>query len=67
MRQIKFMIFHNHQKVILTHDTPCLVINNTVVDSATELNFSELPNIFELEFHSSKIANKIYRTLGTMN
>ena len=27
----KFMIFHNHQKVIPNHDIHCLVINNTVV------------------------------------
>ena len=35
----KFMIFHNHQKVIPTHDIPCLVISNTVVERVTEFNF----------------------------
>ena len=35
----KFMIFHNQQKVIPTHDIPWLVINNTVVERAMEFNF----------------------------
>ena len=35
----KFMIFQNHQKVMPTHDIPCLVINNTVVKRVTEFNF----------------------------
>ena len=35
----KFIIFHNNQKVIPTHDIPCLVIDNTVVERVTEFNF----------------------------
>ena len=65
----KFMIFHNHQKVIPTHDIPCLVINNTVVERVTEFNFLGLTinEFMNWSSHSSKIANKISRTLGIMN
>ena len=37
----KVMIFHNHQKVIPTHDIPCLVINNTLVERVAEFNFGD--------------------------
>ena len=65
----KFMIFHNHQKVIPTHDIPCLVINNTVVEKVTEFNFFGLTinEFMNRSSHSSKIANKISRTLGILN
>ena len=65
----KFMIFHNHHKVIPTHDIPCLVINNTVVERVTEFNFLGLTinEFMNWSSHSSKIANKISRTLGIMN
>ena len=62
----KFMIFHSHQKVIPTHDIPCLVINNTVVERVTEFNFFGLTinDFMNWSSHSSKIANKISRILG---
>ena len=65
----KFMIFHNHQKVIQIHDIPCLEINNTVVERVTEFNFLGLTinEFMNWSSHSSKIANKISRTLSIMN
>ena len=67
--KIKFMIYHNHQKVISTHEIPRLVINNTVIESVTEFNFLGLTinEFMNWSFHSSKIANKISRTLDIMN
>ena len=63
----KFMIFHNHQKVMPTHDIPCVVINNTVVEWVTEFNFLgtdnkwihelELPFIKDCEQNFSNIAH----------
>ena len=64
--QTKFMIFHNDQKVIPTHDIPCLVINNTVVERVTEFLFGtnnkwihelELPFIKDCEQNFSNIGH----------
>ena len=69
VHKTKFMIFHNHQKVIPTHDIPCLVINNTGIERVTVLNFLGLTinEFMNWSSHSSKIANKISRKLGIMN
>ena len=65
----KFMILHNHRKVIPTHGIPRLVINNTVIERVTEFNFWGLTinEFMNWSSHSSNIANKISRTLGIMN
>ena len=62
----KFMIFHNHQKVMPTNDIPCLMIHNIVVERVTEFNFWGLTinEFMNWSSHSSKIANKIYRIFG---
>ena len=68
----KFMLFHNYQKIINENDIPHLTINNTVIERMTEFNFLGLTTWTINEFmnwnsHSSKISNKISRTLCVMN
>ena len=65
----KFMIFHNHQKVISTHEIPCLVINKMGTERVNEFNFYGLTinEFMNWISYPSKIANKISRTLGIMN
>ena len=65
----KFMIFHNHQKIITQNKIPCLKINNTNIERVTEFNFLGLTINEHLTWksHAAKVANKISRTLGVMN
>ena len=65
----KFMIFHNHQKIITQNKIPCLKINNTNIERVTEFNFLGLTINEHLTWksHAAKVANKISRTLGLMN
>ena len=64
----KFMLFHNYQKIIDEDDIPHLTINDTVVGRVTEFNFLGLTinECMNWNSHSSKISNKISRTLGVM-
>ena len=65
----KFMLFHNYQKLINEDDIPHLTINDTVIERVTEFNFLGLTinEFMNWNSHSSKISNKISRTLGVMN
>ena len=65
----KFMIFHNHQKIITQNKIPRLKINNTNIKRVTEFNFLGLTINEHLTWksHAAKVANKISRTLGVMN
>ena len=65
----KFMLFHNYQKIINEDDRPHLTINDTVIEHVTEFNFLGLTinEFMNWKSHSSKISNKISRTLGVMN
>ena len=65
----KFMIFHNHLKIITQNKIPCLKINNTNIERVTEFNFLGLTINEHLTWksHAAKVANKISRTLGVMN
>ena len=65
----KFMLFHNYQKIINEDDIPHLTINDTVIERVTEFNFLGLTinEYMNWNSHSSKISNKISRTLGEMN
>ena len=65
----KFMPFHNYQKIINEDDIPHLTINDTVIERVTEFNFLGLTinEFMNWNSHSSKISNKISRTLGVMN
>ena len=65
----KFMLFHNYQKIINEDDIPHLIINDTVIERVTEFNFLGLTinEYMNWNSHSSKISNKISRTLGVMN
>ena len=65
----KFMLFHNYQKIINEDDIPHLTINDTVIERVTEFNFLGLTinEFMNWNSHSSKISNKISRTLGVMN
>ena len=67
--KMKFMIFHNYQKVMTDSDIPQLEINNTPIERATEFNFLGITinEFMNWGSHSVKIANKICRTLGVMN
>ena len=69
VQKTKFMIFHYRQWVITENDIPCLMINNTLIERATELNFLGLTVNEYMNWNSDvkKIANKISRTLGVMN
>ena len=68
-KKTKFMVFHNYQKVLSVEDVPNLMIADTMIDRVTEFNFLGLTinEFMTWSSHSSKIANKISRTLGTMN
>ena len=63
------MIFHNYQKVIVENDIPHLTLNGSVIERVTQFNFLGLTINENMNWksHSSKIANKISRTLGVMN
>ena len=65
----KCMLFHNYQKIINEDDIPHLTINDTVIERVTEFNFLGLTinEFMNWNSHSSKISNKISRTLGVMN
>ena len=65
----KFMLFHNYQNIINEDDIPHLTINDTVIERVTEFNFLGLTinEFMNWNSHSSKISNKISRTLGVMN
>ena len=65
----KFMLFHNYQKIINEDDIPHLTINDTLIERVTEFNFLGLTinEFMNWNSHSSKISNKISRTLGVMN
>ena len=65
----KFMLFHNYQKIINEDDIPHLTINDTVIERVTEFNYLGLTinEFMNWNSHSSKISNKISRTLGVMN
>ena len=65
----KYMIFHNYQKVIAENDIPHLTLNGSVIERVTQFNFLGLTINENMNWksHSSKIANKISRTLGVMN
>ena len=64
----KFMQFHNYQKFIHEDDIPHMTINDAVIERVTEfilgLTITEFMN---WNSHSSKISNKISRTMGVMN
>ena len=64
-----FMLFHNYQKIINEYDIPHLTINDTVIERVTEFIFLGLTinEFMNWNSHSSKISNKISRTLGVMN
>ena len=61
----KFMIFHNHQKVIPTHEIPCLVINWKRY--GVQIIWTNNKWIYELEFPFIKYYKQIYRALGIMH
>ena len=63
------MIFHYRQRVITENDSPCLVINNTLIERVTEFNFLGLTVNEYMNWNSrvQNIANKISRTLGVIN
>ena len=63
------MIFHYRQRVLTENDIPCLMINNTLIERVTELNFLGLTvnEYMNWNSHVKKNANKISRTLGVMN
>ena len=65
----KYMIFHNYQKVIAENNIPHLTLNGSVIERVTQFNFLGLTINENMNWksHSSKIANKISRTLGVMN
>ena len=63
------MIFHNYQKVISANEIPDLIICETKIERVTTFNFLGLTinEFVNWSAHTSKIANKISRTLGVMN
>ena len=65
----KFMLFHNYKKIVNEDDIPLLTINDTVIERVTEFNLLWLTTneFMNWNSHSSKISNKISRTLGVMN
>ena len=69
MLQKLFMLFHNCLKIINEDDIPHLTINDTVIERVTEFNVLGLTinEFMNWNSHSSKISNKISRTLGVMN
>ena len=69
VEKTKFMIFHNYQRVIANEDIPDLKINDKHIKRVSCFNFLGLTinEFMNWSTHSSKIANKISRTLGIMN
>ena len=69
VQKTKFMIFHNYQKVISANEIPDLIICETKIERVTTFNFLGLTinEFVNWSAHTSKIANKISRTLGVMN
>ena len=67
--KIKYLIFHNYQKVIAENDIPHLTLNGSVMEKVTQFDFLGLTTNENMIWKSpsSKIANKISRTLGVMN
>ena len=65
----KFMIIHNHQKIITQNKIRCLNIYNTNIERVTEFNFLRLTinEHLTLKSHAAKVANNISRTLGVRN
>ena len=63
------MLFHNYQKFIKEDDIPHLTINDTVIQRVTEFSFLGLTinEFMNWKSHSSKISNKISRTMGVIN
>ena len=63
------MIFHNYQKVISANEIPDLIICETKIERVTTFNFLGLTinEYINWSAHTSKIANKICRTLCVMN
>ena len=62
----KFMIFHTPTKKV---STPKLMIDDSVIERVTEFNFLGI-NVHEnlnWSCHTTKIANKISRTIGILN
>ena len=64
VQKTKFMTFHYRQRVITENDIPCLIINNTLIELVTELNFlgQTVNEYMNWNSHVQKIANKISRT-----
>ena len=69
VQKTKFMIFHNYQKVISANEIPKLIICETNIERVTTFNFMGITinEYINWSAHTSKIANKISRTLGVMN
>ena len=69
VQKTKFMIFHNNQTVISVNKIPNLIICETNIERVTMFNFLGITinECINWRAHTSKIANKISRTLGVMN
>ena len=65
----KFMIFHNYQKVISANEIPDLIICETKIErvNAFHIRGLKINELINWSAHTSKITNKISRTLGVMN
>ena len=63
------MIFHNYQRTINDNEIPRLSINDSIIQRVKTFSFLGLTinEFMNWSSHSSKIANKISRTLGVMN
>ena len=69
VQKTKFMIFHNYQRVISANEIPDLIICETKIERVRTFNFLGLTinEFVNWSAHTSKIANKISRSLGVMN
>ena len=69
VQKTKFLIFHNYQKVISANEIPDSIICETKIERETTFYFLGLTinEFINWSAHTSKIANKISRTLGVMN
>ena len=69
VEKTKYIIFHNHERVIANKDMSDLQISDKKIERVSFFNFLSLTkNEFKnWSSHSTMIANKISRTLGKMN
>ena len=65
----KYMIFHNNQRVVANKNIPDLQVNDKKIERVSCLKFLGLTTnkFMNCSSHSTKIVNKISRTIGIMN